>query len=245
MKNIAAIILAAGKGKRMKSKDVNKVVVPLGNKQMILHAVDRLTSLSIDPIIVVVGFAKESVMKILNGKVVFAQQSKRLGTAHAVACGLKKLPKDSENVLVLNGDDSAFYKEETIKQLIEKHIENDEDMTFLTITVSNPQGLGRIIRDGKGNLKAIVEEKDATAQQREISEIGTGCYVFKVSFLRKYIDKIKKSEATGEYYLTSLIDIAIKNNYRVESLRVENMPWRGINTPEELKEAERLFLNIK
>src|SRR3989344_2765780 len=193
MKKIAAIILAAGKGKRMRLKDVNKVVVPLGNKQMILHAVDRLRGLMISPIIVVVGFAKESVMKVLDGKVVFAEQFKRLGTAHAVMCGLKKIPEDIDTVLVINGDDSAFYKEETIKQLIKKHIDNNEDVTFLTITVSNPSGLGRIVRDDKGSLLAIVEEKDSTADQKKIREINPGCYVFSASFLRNYMSQIEKN----------------------------------------------------
>ena len=115
MKKIAAIILAAGKGERMKSKGVNKVVVPLGNKHMIVHTVDRLTELLISPIIVVVGFAKESVMKVLDGKVVFAEQSKRLGTAHAVLCALRKVPRNVDMVLILNGDDSAFYTQDIIK----------------------------------------------------------------------------------------------------------------------------------
>ena len=245
MKKIAAIILAAGKGERMKSKGVNKVVVPLGNKHMILHAVDRLTELLISPIIVVVGFAKESVMKVLDGKVVFAEQSKRLGTAHAVLCALRKVPRNVDMVLILNGDDSAFYTQDIIKKLIKTHWEKNSALSFLTIIVDNPKGLGRIIRDNSGRVIGIVEEKDATEAQKKINEINPACYIFEIDFLKKYLKQIKKSPVTGEYYLTGVIDIAIKNNEKIEAVNVGKILWRGINTQEELEEAERLFLNVK
>lgn len=243
MKKIAAIILAAGKGKRMNIRQMNKVVFPLGNKQMILHTVDRLKELLISPIIVVVGFAKESVMTVLDDKVVFAYQSKRLGTAHAVLCALKKVPRNMDTVLVLNGDDSAFYTQDIIKKLIKTHWEENAALSFLTIVVNNPVGLGRVIRDNNGKVIGIVEEKDATQAQRKITEINPACYIFEVSFLKKYLGKVKKSPVSGEYYLTSLIDIAIKNEEKLEAVRGEKIAWRGVNTLEELEEAEKLFLN--
>lgn len=245
MKKIAAIILAAGKGKRMKSEMANKVVATLGNKQIILHTVDRLNELLISPIIVVVGFAKESVMKVLGNRVVYANQPRRLGTANAVMCALEKLPKDIQTVLVLNGDDSAFYTKETIRNLIDAHQKENAALSFLTITVDNPSGLGRVIRDNNGKVVGIVEEKDSTDKEREINEINPGCYVFEASFLRKYLKKVNESPISGEYYLTSLIDIAIKNKEKLETMASGKILWRGINTPEELKEAERLFLNIR
>ena len=242
MKKIAAIILAAGQGKRMESKEVNKVVVPLGDKQMILHTVDRLTELLISPIIVVVGFAKDSVIKVLKGKVVFANQKKRLGTAHAVMCGLKKLPQNIQTVLVLNGDDSAFYTKDIIKKLVESHWVKNTALSFLTIAVDNPAGLGRVVRDSNNKVVGIVEEKDASYAQRKIDEINPACYVFEVDFLKKYLKKVKKSLASGEYYLTSLIDIAIKNKQKIEAVAAGKISWRGINTQDELKEAEKLLL---
>lgn len=241
MKKIAAIILAAGKGRRMSSRKINKVVISLGNKKMILHIIDRLKELLISPIIVVVGFAKESVIKVLKNQVIFAQQSKRLGTAHAVSCALRKLPKDTETVLVLNGDDSAFYTKNIIKNLIKFHLEKNTALSFLTIIVDDPTGLGRVIRDNNGNVVAVVEEKDATDIQRKIKEINPACYIFKVSFLKQYLKKVKKSPTSGEYYLTSLIDIAIKNKERLGIVPSGKILWRGINTPLELKEAEKLF----
>ena len=245
MNKIAAIVLAAGKGKRMKSKEINKVVLPLGNKQMILHTMDLLDKINIKRKIVVVGFAKKSVIDLLGQRVVFAHQRKRLGTAHAVRVALKYLPKEARDVLILYGDDSAFYKKETIKSLIERHKEKDSSFTFLTIELDNPTGLGRVIRNEMGKVTGIVEEKDARKEQKRIKEINPACYIFRVEFLRKYLRKIKKSPITGEYYLTSLIDLAIKNKQNLEAVKGGKILWRGINTYEELKEAERLFLQAK
>lgn len=245
MTKVAAIILAGGEGKRMKTKNVNKVVLPLANKQMILHSVGMLESLKIKPVIVVVGFAKKSVIDVLGKKVTYIEQKKRLGTAHAVNCALKKIGQDISDVLVLNGDDSAFYKQETILALIKKHNESVATITFLTIELDNPTGLGRVIRGNSERVLAVVEDRDASEEQRKIKEINPACYIFELGFLHRNLRKIKKSEVSGEYYLTSLIDIAIKNNEKVEVLEGGKLPWRGINTIEELKEAERLFVQTK
>lgn len=245
LNNFAAIVLAAGKGKRMKSREVNKVTLSLGGKPMVVHTIDLLLSLGINQVVVVVGFAKESVIKLLKGRALFAEQKKRLGTAHAVLCALPKLSNKIENVLVLNGDDSALYDAVTIKKLILKHIEENSSFTFLTIEMKNPQGLGRVSRDKNGRVLAIVEEKDATLEQLKIREINPACYVFKLSFLRKYLPRVKKSSVTGEYYLTSLIDLGIKEGEKIETLAAGPFVWRGVNTKEELEEAEKLFLKIK
>jgi len=245
MKNIAAIILAAGKGSRMKALAHNKVVFKLANKQMVVHTVDLLDKLKIKQKIVVVGFAKESVIKVLGNRVAYAVQQKRLGTAHAVIRALGKITKAITDVLILQGDDSALYKEQIIKKIIDLHLLSKADLTFLTIDVDNPLGLGRIIRDKNGKLISVVEEKDATDKEKQIKEINPACYLISVEFLEKYLKKIKKSPVTGEYYLTSLIDMAIKNNEKIETVKGGKILWRGVNTPEELKEAEKLFLNIK
>jgi len=245
MRNITAIVLAAGHGERMKARQINKVVFPLGNKQMILHTIDLLENLAIKRTVVVVGFAKESVIKILGSRAIFAEQKKRLGTAHAVLCALDKIPKNVKTVLVLNGDDSAFYKKETIEDLIKKHIESGASITFLTIVLADRSGLGRVVRDKEGKVIAIVEDRDTTAKQKKIKEINPGCYIFDLGFLHKNLRKIKKSKISGEYYLTALIDIAIKNNEKIETVRSGKLSWRGINTMDELKEAEKMFLQTK
>jgi len=248
MKNLGAIILAAGKGKRMHSKNLNKVVLPLGDKPMILHEIEFLKNFSVDPIVVVVGFAKNSVEEVLKGtQVYFAVQKKRLGTAHAVSQGMTVLPSSVENVLVINGDDSFFYRKENaalIEKLIEKHFSANASMTFLTVQLNDNFGSGRIIRDSERNVLEIVEEKDATEIQRSIKEVNVGCYVFKVSFLRKYLKKIQKSKTTGEYYLVSLVALGVQNKEKIETVEAGPVTWRGINTEEELEKAKQLFSQI-
>ncbi|MBI1981999.1 MAG: NTP transferase domain-containing protein [Candidatus Levybacteria bacterium] len=240
--SIAAVVLAAGKGKRMNSKTFNKVVLTLGRKPMIIHTIALLEALKVVPIVVVVGFAKDSVISALgNYNVLFAEQKKHLGTAHAVQCGLKKLDRKISDVLVLNGDDSAFYRENLLKRLIQRHLAVGASMTFLTITLDDPAGLGRIIRDKKGHVLAIIEEKDATEKQREIKEVNPACYLFSLEFLRKYLKKVKKSKVSGEYYLVSLVELARKHSERIEAVRGGRIDWRGVNTPKELEEAQQMF----
>ena len=242
-KDLAAIVLAAGHGKRMKSQKVNKVTLELGGKPMILHTVELLESLGIKTVVVVVGFAKESVIALLKGRAIFTEQKERLGTAHAVSTALKELPKNISDVLVLNGDDSALYSKSVIKELIDKHLSLNASFTLLTIEKDPPFGLGRIVRDSQGKISDIVEEKDATDEQRKIREINPGCYIFKVDFLKKYLPEVEKSPVSGEYYLTSLIKIGLQNGEKIEDLPAGKLAWRGINTQSELSEAERLFAN--
>jgi len=243
MNKIAAIVLAGGEGKRMKSENVNKVILSLANKPMILYTINLLESLKISPIIVVVGFAKKSVIDVLGDRVIYVEQKKRLGTAHAVNYAIKKVAQDVSCVLVLHGDDSAFYTKEIISELVKTHIEKNASLTFLTIELDMPSGLGRVIRDNYGKVLAIVEDRDASSKQKKIKEINPACYIFHLGFLHKYLGKVWKSKISGEYYLTSLIDIAVKNNEKIETLRGGKLPWRGINTIDELKEAKRLFLS--
>lgn len=245
-RTLGAIILAAGRGKRMNAKGMNKVTFQLANKPLVKHSIDLLEHMDFGSIVVVVGFAKESVKEVLKNDthIIFAEQTKRLGTAHAVATGFKKIPDAVTDVLVINGDDSAFYTKEVISQLAAKHIDENAAVTFLTVKLPNPFGLGRVVRRANGQVTSIVEEKDATEKQREIQEINAACYFFSTKFLKKYLKKIEKSKVTGEYYIVSLIELAAKQGEVIETIQVE-IPWRGVNTPEELQEAERLYQSIK
>lgn len=244
MGNIGGIILAAGKGTRMKSKSANKVALNVGSKSLILHIVERLEDVQIDPIVVVVGFAKESVMSALSQKhVLFAEQRKRLGTGHAAIKGLQEMPKSVENIYIVYGDEFSYPKEKT-QELINTHIASGAALTFLTIDVENPTGLGRIIRDKNGKVQKIVEEKDATIDEKKVKEVNPGSYVCTRAFLEKYLPKIQKSPITKEYYLTSIIDMAIEHNEKVETVRAGSMVWRGVNTKEELAEAEHAFAQL-
>lgn len=245
MDSIGAIILAAGKGKRMNLETGNKVTLLLGDKPIIRHIVDFMKKIGITTIVTVVGHEKESVKQLLSGQgVLFAEQAEQLGTGHAVQISLDVLPEEITDVLVVYGDDAVLYNDKQshfVKELFSKHQETKASMTFLTIEQTNPVGLGRIVRDESGTLKAIVEEKDATEDEKKITEINPGCFVFSVDFLKKYLPMVKKSPATGEYYLTSLIDLAIKNSEKVETVQAGMLLWRGVNTPEELSEAAKLL----
>jgi len=238
---IGAVILAAGRGKRMNSEEVNKVTLRLHGKPLIQHTMDVLKNLHVSPIIVVIGFAKQSIKDVLKDTVIYAEQKEQVGTADALMCGIEKIPQNVFHVLVLNGDDSAFYTKDIIRKLIEQHIHTHASVSFLTMNTNEPESNGRILRDSEGKVKKIIEEKDATEQEKQIKEINIACYLFTASFLRKYLKEVKKSEITGEYYLTNLIEIAYNNNEKIETVTENNIKWRGINTPEELREAEKLF----
>lgn len=244
---IAGVILAAGRGKRMELTGVNKVTVLLGSKPIIKHITDFMKKISLGKILVVVGHAKESVIEVLEGEdIIFAEQTEQLGTGHALAVALEKLPTDIKHVFVVYGDDAVLYSDdhaEIIEKLFTTQTETNAAMTFLTIEIDNPFGLGRVVRTADGKVTAIIEEKDANEEEKKITEINPGCFIFRVDFLRKYLKQVEKSSATGEYYLTSLIDLAIFNGERVETVKGGKLAWRGVNTKEELSLAENMLLN--
>jgi bifunctional N-acetylglucosamine-1-phosphate-uridyltransferase/glucosamine-1-phosphate-acetyltransferase GlmU-like protein len=237
--HVAAIVLAAGKGTRMQSMTTNKVALPLAQKPMISYTIDNLKKTGIKNIIVVVGFAAQSVKKILKDQVVYAHQTKQLGTGHAVKTGLSKVPAGIKEVLSVYGDDSAFYPPDLIRKFVSHHHRNRSIITVLTINKSDPTGLGRIIRDQAGNFQAIVEEKAATPSQKQITEINTGLYCFDRDYLVKNIGKIKKNPITQEIFITDLISLAVSQNAKVEAMfwHVGSV-WFGVNNPKELKEAQ-------
>lgn len=246
-KKTAGIVLAAGHGKRMDSIEQNKVTLHLGGKPMVQRTVELLRKVGIKPIVIVVGFQKESVINLFKNSddIIFAQQKERKGTADAVACALEKISNVDLDVLILQGDDSAFYTKETISDLIKEHKDNNSSFTFLTIDVGNPFGLGRILRSKKDKLLGIVEERDASERQRKIKEINSACYVGKVAFLKRSLGKIKPSSITGEYYLTSLIDLGLSEGEKIHAHKAGSIPWRGVNTKDELSQAQELFSKLK
>lgn len=163
------------------------------------------------------------------------------GTADALKGGLTKISPHIKNVLSVYGDDSAFYTPDLIKSLVKKHRSAQADITFVTINLENPTGLGRIIRNNEGKVTTIVEEKNATEEQKKITEINTGLYIFNKQFLDKNIDKIKKNQISGEYYLTDLIEIGLKGGYKVQTLKWNDSSiWFGINTKGQLDRAKQL-----
>ena len=226
--NVMAIVMAAGKGTRMKSKK-SKLVQKIYGKEIVKRAVENAEKAGVKEIVAVVGYMKEEVMSVLGNDVKYAFQEEMLGTGHAVMQAKEYLKGKQGKVLVLNGD-VPLIRPETLNKLLEKSIENKEYATLLTAIYDNPKGYGRIVRDEGGNISAIVEEKDTTDEQKEIKEINAGIYCFDIEELLKALDEISPNNAQGEYYLTDVIQIMNDKGLKTGAVIVEdNTEILGIN----------------
>lgn len=241
MNNVQAIVLAGGKGTRLGCADLPKVMLPIAGRPMIDYSLANLKKAGFEKPVLVVGFQAQKIKDHLKDSVIYAYQPKQLGTADAVGSAESKISKDIKNVLSVYGDDSAFYKPETIKNFVNDHLEKQPAITLLTVDKDNPAGLGRIIRSDDDGVIGIVEEKLATEKQKKIKEINTGCYVFRADFLWPALKKVKKNPV-GEYYLTDLIEIARDEHQKVNAYKIDAREWIGINTAEDLKAAEEAML---
>ncbi len=245
---IISILLAAGKGTRIKSTDRNKVTLPFLNKPLIVYGVELLDGVT-DKTVVVVGAYSESVKQTLqNYSVEYAFQKDQLGTGHAVAAGIEKITELGlmpQSVLVCYGDHTMFYKKETVQGFIEKHIQENATVSLLTTDYPDASKLawGRIVRDSKGHVKAIVEQKDATPAELAIQEINPGFYLFKTEFLKEALRKITPSPISGEYYITDVIGLAVADQKKVFAHKVSfHEVGLGINKMEELEESQKIYL---
>ena len=226
--NIMAIVMAAGKGTRMKSKK-SKLVQKIYGKEVVKRAVENAEKAGVKDIVAVVGYMKEEVMAVLGDRVKYANQDEMLGTGHAVMQAKEFLKGKKGKVLVLNGD-VPLIRPGTLNKLIEKSVENKEYVTLLTAIYDNPTGYGRIVRDEGGNISAIVEEKDTTEEQKEIKEINAGIYCFDIEELLAALEKIKPNNAQGEYYLTDVVQIMNEKGLKTGAVIVEdNTEILGIN----------------
>ncbi len=245
---ISVIILAAGIGRRMRS-DIPKVLHKIGNKPIIVKALETIDKINPAQTIVVASPTNIKELKKEAGeKYNYAIQKLPLGTADAAAAGLTKVNPGSTSVAVIYGDDSAFYKPRTLNSVISQHQKTEAVITFITLYVDNPSGLGRIVRQN-GKVTAIVEETDANPEQRKIREVNDGFYIFDKKWLSRNLVKIKPSKLTGELYLTDLIELALSQNLNVQTFILKDSnQWHGINTPQELEianeKAQRLGENI-
>ncbi|QRG68930.1 bifunctional UDP-N-acetylglucosamine diphosphorylase/glucosamine-1-phosphate N-acetyltransferase GlmU [Brevibacillus choshinensis] len=203
--NIHAVILAAGKGTRMKSR-LYKVMHPVCGKPMIEHVVEAVEDLALHKLVVVIGHGAEAVMHQLGDRVTYAHQQEQLGTAHAVWMCREALENQEGVTLVLNGD-TPLVRKETLHELLSYHRERGAAATVLTAVVDNPTGYGRIIRDESGDVRRIVEEKDATLGQKKVCEISTGIFCFDNRKLFETLPLVSNENAQGEYYLPDVLSI--------------------------------------
>lgn len=240
----AAIILAAGKGTRMKA-DLPKVCFPVGGRPMVCAVVDACEEAGCRPIVAVVGYRQELVREALAGRGVhFAVQAEQLGTGHAVRSAegeLRDAGGADGDVLVLCGD-GPLIRGETLRVLIDRHRATGAEATLATSVIADPTGYGRIVRDASGRFAGIVEEKDATPAQRGIREVNPSYYCFRAAALFGALAKVKRNEAGGEYYLTDVPELLVAEGRRVEV--VDSVPAQdvlSINTPEDLARVDALY----
>ena len=240
MEDVMAIVLAAGKGTRMKSKN-SKLIQKIYGKEIVKRAVENAKKAGIEDIVTVVGYKKEQVMKVLGDTVNYAVQEEMLGTGHAIMQAAEYLEGKKGKVLVLNGD-VPILRPATINRLLNKSRDNKEAATLLTAIYDDPFGYGRIIRDEGGNIEAIVEERDATEEQKEISEINAGIYCFDIEALQEALKEIKPNNSQGEYYLTDVIEIIGRKGLKTGAVIVEdNTEILGINDRMQLEMVTKIL----
>ena len=240
--NLAIIILAAGLGKRMQS-DKAKVLHEILGKPMILHVVETASKLAGDRVVVVVGHQAGEVRRIVSERfrVRFAVQELQLGTAHAVQSALPFLHKDAGHVIVLCGD-VPLIRPQTLKRFLEHHQSGGFDVSVLSVKIDRPKGYGRILQDEKGHLEAIVEEADATEDQKKIDIINSGIYCIERGFLQEALKQIQPDNAQGEFYFTDIISIGRTALRSVGAFLGDDFSEvLGVNTLDDLKKLEAMM----
>ncbi|MBI4745566.1 MAG: bifunctional UDP-N-acetylglucosamine diphosphorylase/glucosamine-1-phosphate N-acetyltransferase GlmU [Deltaproteobacteria bacterium] len=238
MNKTAVVVLAAGKGARMKSEKA-KVLHEIGGKPLLSYVIKASKELGTDKTIVVVGHQSETVKEAFPGKdVVFVEQKEQLGTGHAVMQAENALRGFKGNILILSGD-VPLITADTLKGLMGLHVKSRATITVLTAEPEKPYGYGRIIKDAKGDIKKIVEEKDATAAEKKVREINAGIYCVASEFLFKAMRGIKPKNAQKEYYLTDIVGMAVKEKKKAATHKTADFKEvMGINSRLELAEAE-------
>ncbi|MEA1962437.1 MAG: bifunctional UDP-N-acetylglucosamine diphosphorylase/glucosamine-1-phosphate N-acetyltransferase GlmU [Bacillota bacterium] len=240
----SAVILAAGKGTRMKSQ-YPKVVHRVAGKPMVVHVVDAVHKAGVEHAVLVVGHGREMVQTLFaEGSADFVVQEEQLGTGHALLQARNAI-KDEETILVLAGD-TPLLQSETLKLLIDHHEVKGAVATVLSTAVNDPFGYGRIVRNKDGSFQKIVEEKDAIGAEKKIGEINSGMYCFQAGKAFEALQKVSTSNAQGEYYLTEILEIFTKEEQRVEICQVEAQEdVYGINDRVQLAEAQRILQDRK
>jgi len=241
---LAVIIMAAGKGTRMNDPSMAKVMYTINDEPLIGHVVDLALSIGAMQTVVIVGWQKQSVIDYLGARgdaVSWVEQSPQLGTGHAVMQAERVLSGFSGDVLVLSGD-VPMLTGPTVLKLLNEHRETGADVTVLTAVLDDASGYGRIKRNDEGFVTSIVEEKDASPEQKAIREINSGIYVFDARKLFEGLKHITPSNVQKEYYLTDLLGYFWNRGGGVGAVAATDpVEIQGINTVEQLEEARRLM----
>ncbi len=237
----ATIILAAGKGTRMKSQ-LAKVLHPINGRAMLCYPIELAKDIESERVIVIVGHQAEHIRKVMDdGNLIFVQQEQQLGTGHAIQQTKETLKDFDGHVLILCGDVPLLLPS-TVKAMTDTHIKSHASITVLTAILDDPSGYGRIVKDERNNVKKIVEERDATEDHKKIKEINTGIYCVECKFLFEAVEQIDNNNAQKEYYLTDIVEIAARRKATVISLTVSDpVEAMGINTVADLEKANGIM----
>ena len=234
---LSVVILAAGKGTRMRSS-LPKVLHPVAHKAMVQHVIDTALALNGRQLCLVYGHGGEQMQQAIRTPLVWVEQAEQLGTGHAVAQALPQLA-DDDTVLILYGD-VPLIREQTLRALLAAKPANG--LALLTVTLANPTGYGRILRDAAGEVTGIVEEKDASAEQRLVREVNTGFMAANGGDLRRFLAALKNDNAQGEYYLTDVIAMARNAGLPIATTSVTDpLEVEGANNRAQLAALERGF----
>ena len=239
--NVALIILAAGKGTRMKSA-LPKVLHPIAGKPMIAYSVDRAWELSNRPPVVIVGYDAAQIAAAIGERAQFVTQAEQLGTGHAVRQAYDALAGRAQTIIVTYGD-MPLLTVETLQRLLDAHrAATDTPVTMLTVVADDPRGFGRVLRDERGDVTAIVEAAVATPEQLAIRELNVGVYCFDADWLWAHLPQIPLSQPKGEYYLTDIVELAAAEGRRVQAIATrDSNETLGINTRVHLAQAEAIM----
>ena len=240
---LAVVIMAAGKGTRMKRDDIPKVCNLVLGKPLIQYVVDQAKSLAASKIVCIVGHQQAIVRDSLAAEpVLFAEQVEQLGTGHAVLQTADLLSSFPGDVIILSGD-VPLLKSSTLQTLLTKHRSGNYAATVLTAIAADPTGYGRVLRTDDDNFDCVVEHKDASPAELEVAEINSGIYVFNAKKLYAELSKVGNSNAQGEYYLPDVLPLLQKSGSKVGVEICETFSEiQGINTVDELKTVEAKIL---
>jgi bifunctional UDP-N-acetylglucosamine pyrophosphorylase / glucosamine-1-phosphate N-acetyltransferase len=234
---VTAVLLAAGQGTRMKS-DFPKVLHPLCGKPMLWHVLEALKSVTTEKPVVIVGHGAEEVKNYVGASAECVLQEPQLGTGHATMQA-ESLLKGKTDYVIVTYADMPLLRGETFRRLVETQRHNPGPFSMLTVIAEDPRGFGRIVRNADGTVGAIVEEYVATPEQYEIKELNVGAYCFNADWLWEALHRIQKNLKKGEYYLTDIVEIAVKDNLPVQAVVHDDfIETIGINTRVHLSEAE-------
>jgi bifunctional UDP-N-acetylglucosamine pyrophosphorylase / glucosamine-1-phosphate N-acetyltransferase len=243
---LAAIVLAAGRGTRMRSERA-KVLHEVAGEPMIVRTLAAIATLEPNPLIVVVGYGAREVEETVSrgfrtsglSYASYAFQQQQRGTGDAARCGFEAIPEDFRGDVIIAYGDMPRIRGETLRAFLDEHRRRQSELSFIGVKLDDPASYGRVIRDEKGEVRAIVEASDASASQLAVREINTGIYLVKKKFLESALSKLSCDNQQGEYYLTDLVSIACRQGVRVDAwLSDRPAEFAGINSRKELSEME-------